>query len=194
MLKLTRRTAIAVFVGLGVAFASTVEASPIQDRDPGVDLCIVIKKIVNLREEPSLESRVLRKLAEGEYLVLLDRTPLGEWYNVIHVDSGDEGWIHDSTITIRYTNSPKATNPFRAEQVDSYSQPEIVVTNDSYKTLNLTVGSQKYSIPPSATRAINVSAGSYRYVASAPGVIPSMGTKEWEVGYRYTWRFWIVTR
>ena len=69
----------ALAVVLAIASSLTAIAAPIQASDPGVDVCFVIKKVVNLREEPSLESRVIRKLSEGEMLVLLSRFSRADW-------------------------------------------------------------------------------------------------------------------
>ena len=183
--------AITLFV---VVVSCTVAvAAPVQKSDPGVDVCFVIKPVVNLRQEPSLESTIVRKLKQGEMLVLLDRIATGEWYNVIHVESGVEGWIHDSTIEIRYTNRPAGPSPFEAQRENSYSDPTVVVTNDTDLDLNLSVGSRKYTIPSNSSRTFTFPAGTFRYVGSAPGVLPLVGTNEWEVGYRYTWRFFIRT-
>ncbi len=183
----------ALAVVLAIASSLTAIASPIQASDPGVDVCFVIKKVVNLREEPSLESRVIRKLSEGEMLVLLSRFSRADWYNVIHVTSGDEGWIHNSAIEIQLTSKPARPSPFSARDTGTYENPSVVVTNDSHRDLTLVVGTRRYSIPANSARTYSFPPGSYEYRASAPGVVPAMGTQEWEVGHEYTWRFWIVT-
>lgn len=176
-----------------IAFSLSATASPIQASDPGVDVCFVIKDVVNLRERPSLEAEIIRKLRKNEMLVLLSKYAVDEWYNVIHVDSGDEGWIHDSVIRIQYTSKPSGPSPFTARDTGTYENPSVVVTNDSYKDLTLVVDTRRYSIPAHSSRTYTFPPGSYDYRASAPGVFPAMGRQQWQVGYEYTWRFWIVT-
>lgn len=163
------------------------------DDDPGVDIGWVITTRANLRSEPYADAPIVRELVERELVVLLSRSHVNGWYHVIHVDSADEGWISGYVIKVRYTSSPRPAPTFTPSYVDSYSNPTVSVTNDSYKTLTLSVAGTRYSIAPHSTRSITVRPGRFDFYATAPGVVPLAGTKVWEVGYEYTWRFWIVT-
>lgn len=180
-------------VSLVLAVCTVCASGTVQSKDPGVDVGIIITDSANLREEPYRTAAIVRKIARDDFVVLLSREHLNGWYNVIHVDSGDEGWLHGNSIKVSYTTNPRRESPFSAERTDSYSDPTVYVSNESNKTLSLTIGSSKYTIGPGTNRSITIRPGSYRYVASAPGVIPAMGTHEWSVGYTYTWRFWIET-
>lgn len=64
--------------------------------DPGDDL-IIIDKVVNLREQPSTDAKVLLKLGQDRRLVEIQRQ--GEWVEV-YTDRDDigSGWVHATLI------------------------------------------------------------------------------------------------
>lgn len=96
-----------------------------------------------------------------------------------------------STVT-----PPKQNNQpvFERRYVGGNKPPQIVVTNDADVTLTLNFGSSKYTIPVGQTQTINTTDGGiFSFVASAPGVESLSREKNFERGYIYTWRFYIVT-
>jgi uncharacterized protein YgiM (DUF1202 family) len=78
------------------------------ENDPGVDVAVVIATKANLRDAPGISSGVLREVNRGEMLALVNRAPVGPWYNVIHIKSSIEGWVNGNTIRIKYTERKKA--------------------------------------------------------------------------------------
>lgn len=161
--------------------------------DPGVDTATIITAMANLRSEPSDSSEVFLKAKKNDLLVLVDRTPVGPWYNVIDVGSSKEGWIHESVIKIVYTKKKTSGSVFEARRLETNVDPTIEITNDSYKDLNLRVGRSLYTVPANSKKNIQVIPGSYKYYGSAPGIIPAIGEQIFKSGYAYTWRFWIET-
>lgn len=91
---------------------------------------------------------------------------------------------------------PKQDNQpvFERRYVGGNKPPQIVVTNDADVTLTLNFGSSKYTVPVGQTQTINTTDGGiFSFVASAPGVESLSGEKNFELGYIYTWRFYIIT-
>ena len=168
---------------------------PAQSRreDPGVDTATIITEMANIRSEPSDSSEVLLKARKNDLMVLVDRTSVGPWYNVIDVGSSKEGWIHGSVIKIIYTKRKASGSVFEARRLETNVDPTIEITNDSYKDLNLRVGRSLYTISANSKRSIQLVPGSYKYYASAPDMIPAIGEQSFKSGYAYTWRFWIET-
>jgi hypothetical protein len=162
--------------------------------DRGVDLALVTTNRANVRAGPGTTYTVSLQVEKGEGLVLVDRQPTGQWYNVIHIGSGSEGWVHASVIKLVYTRKRSSGPVFSAERIDAYSAPVIEVSNQSNKNLNLKVGSTIHNISPYSKKTITLSAGEYRYYGSASGVMPAIGEHSFEIGYKYTWTFWIETR
>ncbi len=170
------------------------------EEDLGVDIVIVIKQKANLRQEPTLSSVVVIQLMEGERLVLIDRAPHGNWYNVFHVDSGLEGWIREDLIRILYTRERKNAPLFQPENLGTTEKPVIEIRNDSSRVLRLRMdgvlipaNSTVLTIPSNSRQTITIDPGRYKYYAGAAGVIPAFGEEDFYLGHRYTWTFWIKT-
>lgn len=164
-----------------------------QRPDAGIDTAVVTGENVNLREGPSTSSAVLLRLKRDSLLALLDREKTGSWYNVIHIESGKEGWISDSYARVTYSRDRRDAALFQTEEGELGSDPEVEVSNDSKKNLNLKVGNQVYVIQAYSRKTVHLSPGNYSYYASAAGVLPALGKHEFKSGYRYTWRFYIRT-
>jgi hypothetical protein len=163
-------------------------------QDPGVDLGVVVVSKANLREEPNTSSRVIRQLQNGEIVVLISGVPTGSWYNVIHVDSSEEGWINNSTIKIKYTERRKSPPVFQERETGTIDDPRIEITNDSNRPLYLKLGdSDRFLISPREMKILSRQPGKYDFYASSPGVIPALGEKDFRAGITYQWRFYIVT-
>ncbi|MCO6509771.1 MAG: SH3 domain-containing protein [Aridibacter famidurans] len=61
----------------------------------------------NLRAEPLGDSKILEELPRGTTLILLTKYPLVGWYHVEH--SGQEGWLHKSTVEVFPESSESST-------------------------------------------------------------------------------------
>ncbi len=147
-----------------------------------------------MRTGPGTGNSILMEVGRGERLVLLDRQPAGEWYNVIQIESASEGWIHASVITLVYTSKKSVGPIFGEERIDADSSPVIEVNNQSNEELNLKLGSSLYKIPAYSKRAVTLPVGAYKYYASAAGVMPAIGEHTFKIGYKYSWTFWIETK
>ncbi|GEM_PF-3148382 len=175
-------------------YAKLVPKYQSEKNDIGVDIVVLIVSRGNLRESPDKSSTVIREVGKNNMLVLLDRNPVGAWYKVIDVDSGKEGWINGNNIEIQYTRKSKKNLSLEEYKTNNNAPPYVIVSNDSYKTLTLTVGDQKLVIPPNNKRTLYLSAGSYSFYATAPGVIPAFGERYFSTGSYYEWSFYIVTK
>lgn len=172
----------------------TVPKYQSSNNDVGVDIAVLIVQKANLREQPDISSEVVREVGKNNLLVLLDRNPNGVWYKVLDVQSSDEGWIHGNNIEIQYTTKPKKSLSLQEYKTNSNENPYVVISNDSYKTLTLTVGDQKIVIPANNKRTVYLSPGNYTFYATAQGVIPAFGERVFNAGSWYTWSFFIVTK
>lgn len=99
------------------------------------------------------------------------------------------------------TTQPTDTQPkqdnqpvFERRYVGGNKPPQIIVTNDADEVLTLNFGGSKYTIPVGQTQTINTTDGGvFSFVASAPGIESLSGQKNFERGYIYTWRFYVIT-
>jgi hypothetical protein len=154
----------------------------------------VTVKTANLREGPGTDTATLLKVKRNHILALIDRQNTGPWWNVIHIDSGKEGWIHSGLVKIQYTQKKQDAQLFQVEPNETEENPEVVIKNDSSKLLSLRIGAERHSLQPGEEKTIYQAPGLYSYHASAPGVIPKLGSTDFAVGNTYRWRFYIVTR
>ncbi len=87
-------------------------------------------------------------------------------------------------------------SPFTATYVGGDRPPEVEVFNDTDRTLYIDIGQgtmTAYSIPSGQSKTIQLVDGNYNYKATAPRVTPLQGKEDFKKGYRYTWRFRIIT-
>jgi hypothetical protein len=132
-------------------------------------------------------------IPKGDLVVLLGQGTVGGWFNVIHVKSNQEGWIHTSVILAYYTKNRKPNLTIPGRNTNNYKSPALEVKNDSDKTMTLKLGEVRYVFYPRESKTVTLIPGRYSFHASAPNVIPDFGEQNFESGYIYTWRFYIVT-
>lgn len=164
-----------------------------EQEDLGVDYAIITATRANLREKADANSSAIIEIPKGDLVVLLDRTPTGPWYNVVHVNTNQEGWIHNSTIITSFTKNRKPNLTIPGHNTGSYKNPTVEVKNDSDKTMTLKLGATRHIFSPRESKSIPLTTGKYSFHASSPNVIPVFGEQNFELGHVYTWRFYIVT-
>ena len=164
---------------------------PPADQDFGMDVAFVIVNTALLRKAPDAQGATVRTMEAGDALVMVTRDPTAGFYNVVDADTSDEGWIRADQVTVRLTKQPK-TSPFEATKTNETTQnPTVSVKNDTDLEITLTMGEVKYRIAPRDTLSITIAPGLHKYIASAPGVLPFVGTDTLQAGYKYSWQFYI---
>jgi hypothetical protein len=144
-------------------------------------------------EGPDSTSAQIRKVTDHDTLVLVDREPQHGWYDVIDVRSGKDGWVSENDVRISLTKHPIPEAKFSEEYVGSDAAPDVVVANQTNVDLSLKIAETHYTIPPRSQLPVVLASGTFSYFATEPGVIPAMGSQEFERGHKYTWRFWVKT-
>jgi hypothetical protein len=163
--------------------------------DTGADQAFVVATRTDLREEPSASGRVLRQVERGDVLALMQRAPVGNWYQVIHVDSAVEGWIEAGAVVIKLTANRYNAPEFEQEQTEAGRKPEISISNLEPATdLNLRINGKLYVIRANTTRTLSFEPGKYEYYGWSPGVRPAIGGNDLRSGMKYSWTFRIVRR
>jgi hypothetical protein len=112
--------------------------------------------------------------------------------------SKDEKFDEDAFVKsfVKDHPSKKTDSPFTATYVGGDRPPEIEVFNDTDRTLYLDLGQAlmtPYTIFSKQSKTIQLVDGNYNYKATAPRVTPLQGKEDFKKGYRYTWRFKIIT-
>ncbi len=148
---------------------------------------------LNLRTGPGTEHAVIKLLNPNTSIFIISAVPEGDFYNVVDIESNKEGYVHKSYVKFIEQVKPNEEGIFTPTgKTNSYGS-ELTVKNDTKLTLTLKFNETTYSFSPNETKILNVSAGTYSYRASAPGVIPDFGTESMQSGTSYSWTFYIVT-
>ena len=89
----------------------------------------------------------------------------------------------------------KSNGSFIAPSGNSSSDDsEAKIFNNTKITMTLKLNAEVYRFSPQETKNIILTPGDYDFRASAPGVMPCVGTKYFKNNSAYTWQFYIVTR
>ena len=148
----------------------------------------------NLREGPSMKSKVVKVLKRGEKIKTSDKK--GSWYRVTSGDSS--GWMHAVTLVFPegsgykpMTTKKRATGgvPIKAKFIAELGSPTLKIMNKSRYKLELILGGILYEIPPLGEKKIDLKRGSYEYTAIAEGLRPISGVKWFDKNRAYSWSF-----
>jgi hypothetical protein len=161
--------------------------------DAGVDIAISVRGQIPLMDRPNADALRILTISERDILALLNREATDGWLNVIHVRSGKEGWVNRDDVHITLTKHPSPPPVFSEENVGTDADPEVNVLNKTNRELTLKIGETHYTVRAGDSLKVSHSAGTWRFYASAPGVIPDFGTEDWGRGHRYEWTFWVET-
>ena len=147
----------------------------------------------NLRDFPDKESEVLDLLDKNVNLFVYSLEATNDYYQVIEIDTDQEGWIHKSLVKI-IKELPRSTqSPFNPEGNTGGYDCIIEVTNNTDLSLTLKMNSGYHYFDPQETKTLNFAPGSYKYTASAPSVTPYFGDENLMSGYKYSWTFYVET-
>lgn len=152
-----------------------------------------VTKQVNFREGPGTDYGVISSLKPGTQIFIVSLETENDFYNIIDIATDKEGYIHKSFVKLGDIVEKNERGMFTPSGKTSTYNPEIEIFNNTSLTLTLKLNSETYTFSPKQKKTITLSPGTYNYRASAPGVIPNIGTEYMESNMGYTWQFYIVT-
>jgi hypothetical protein len=153
----------------------------------------VITKNVNFREEPSIDANIISSLKPNTQIFIISLVAQNDYYNVIDIANDREGFVHKSYIQIGKMVSKSDESVFSPTGKSSNYNSEVKIFNNTSKTLTLKLNTELYHFGPNETKNINLTPGEYDFRASAPGVIPYIGTENLNSNQGYSWQFYITT-
>ena len=150
-------------------------------------------KNANLREGPGKQYNIIEPLIAGDTVFIISIETKNDFFNVIHVKTASEGWVHKSLIKIE-SEVPENSEPvFTPEGKSTSENPEAEIFNNTNLTMTLDINGKKYIFAPKEKKTLTLTAGNCNFRASAPGVIPFSGKDHLERSYLYSWTFYIET-
>jgi hypothetical protein len=153
-----------------------------------------VTKQVNFREGPGKEYKVLSLLKPGTQIFIISIDTANDFYNIIDIETDKEGYIHKSFVKLGEKVKKNDAGMFVPSGKTSEYNPEIEIFNNTSLPLTLKLNNEMYLFSSRQKRTITLSPGAYDYRASAPGVIPNIGTESMESNMNYTWEFYIETK
>lgn len=150
-------------------------------------------KQVNFRSEPNTESKILSSLMKDQDVFIVSLVTENDFYNIIDIKTNTEGYVHKSFIRIGNLITKSKENVFQPSGKISNYNPEVEIFNDTNKSLTLKLNNEYFYFRPFETKNINLDPGEYDFRASAPGVIPYIGSEKLISNQGYSWKFYIVT-
>lgn len=153
-----------------------------------------ITKQVNFRNEPSKTGELLKSLKTGSNIFIISIETENDFYNIIDIDSNLEGYVHKSFVKLGNVVSKSKNSVFTPNGKTTKYDSEVTIVNDTNRTLTLKLNEQYYNFKPYETKNLNLTPGFYDFRASAPGVVPYIGTESLKSNEGYSWKFYITTR
>ncbi len=152
-----------------------------------------VTKKVNFREGAGTDYPVISSLTIGTQVFIVSLETENDFYNIIDIATDKEGYIHKSFVKVGQEIKKNESGMFSPNgQIDN-NNPEIEIHNNTDLTLTLKLNSVTYFFAPQQKKTIIMSPGTCNYRASAPNVIPNIGTEYMQSNQGYTWQFYIVT-
>lgn len=153
-----------------------------------------ITKQVNFRTEPDKTAEVISSLKAGTQIFIISSETENDFYNIIDITTNKEGYVHKSFVKLGEYIPKNEGGLFSPEGSSSSYNPEVAIYNRTSKTLTLKLNSEIYTFSPSERKTITLSPGFYDYRASAPGVLPNIGSESMKSNMKYSWEFYIQTK
>lgn len=153
-----------------------------------------VTKQVNFREGPGVEYGIISSLEPGRQIFIVSRITEENFYQVVDITTNREGFIHKSYVKIGKPVPRNEQGIFTPEgETDEYD-PQIEVYNNTNKVLTLKLNSYQYTFSPKERKTLTITSGKCDYRASAPGVIPYIGSDLIKNNMKYSWQFFISRR
>jgi len=153
-----------------------------------------ITKQVNLREGSGKDYDVMGSLKPGTQIFIVSLETENDYYNIIDIRTDKEGYVHKSFVKLGKEVKENNQGIFSSSGETTSYNPEVKIFNNTNLTLTLKLNSETYSFSPKEKRILTITPGTISYRASAPGIIPNIGTENLKSNQGYTWQFYIVTK
>jgi hypothetical protein len=152
-----------------------------------------ITKNVNFREGSSTTGNIISSLKPNTQIFIISLETENDYYNIIDIATDKEGYVHKSYIKVGKLVNKSNESVFTPNGESSTFNPEVKIFNNTSKTLTLKMNTQLFYFRPYETKNISINPDEYDFRASAPGVIPYIGTERLINKQAYSWEFYIVT-
>ncbi len=152
-----------------------------------------ITKKVNFRNGPGTEYGLISSIKPGTQIFIVSLDTENDFYNIIDIANDREGYVHKSYVKVGKVVSRSNGGFIAATGNASGNDSEAKIFNNTNITMTLKLNAEVYRFSPKETKNITLTPGDYEFRASAPGVLPNVGAKNFDTNRAYTWEFYITT-
>lgn len=153
-----------------------------------------ITKNVNFRAGSGSDYKIISSLKPNKQIFIISLETENDYYNIIDIATDKEGYVHKSYVKVGKLVNKSNESVFTPNGESSTYDPEVKIFNNTSKTLTLKMNTQLFYFSAYETKNISISPDQYDFRASAPGVIPYIGTERLGSKQAYSWEFYIVTQ
>lgn len=149
---------------------------------------------VNLRKGPNTSDQIISTLNQGTQIFISSLNPQNGFVKIIDIATNEEGFVSKAFIKVGEEVAISSQGLLQQTgKVGSY-EPEIEIYNNTDRSLTLKMNEQYFIFLSKERKKFTLPPGTYSYRASAPGVIPDLGTEKLLNNNGYSWEFYISTR
>jgi len=141
-----------------------------------------VTQSANLREGPGTNYRVLETLPAGMEIFIYSVTGENNFYQVKVIETDTDGYISKSLVKLGEVvmEAKEGEGPIQPTGTKTLGDPQIKIFNNTSERLTLMLNGERYVFTQRQTKTITIPAGKYKFTASAPGVLPCIGTKQFD--------------
>jgi hypothetical protein len=150
-------------------------------------------KQVNFRSGPGTEYEVISAIPAGSQIFIVSTETVNDFYNIIDIATDKEGYIHKSFVKLGDKVEVNNEGVFTLTGKSNSANATLKIYNNTNISMTLMLNGEKFPFKPQEKRSIEYRPGTWFYRASAPGVIPNIGTEEIQSNAVYDWEFYIVS-
>lgn len=152
----------------------------------------IARTFLHVHSAPNKDSAIVDTVKKKDLLFIISDSVIKEdYYHVINIRTNTQGYVYEEYVEKKRQVSKNERDAFIPDGKFHKRNPSVHIHNDSDKPLKLLLNAKEYTFAPGEKRMLALSPGRYRYIASAPGVIPDYGTDKLKKFFQYKWRFYI---
>ncbi|HCS21250.1 MAG TPA: hypothetical protein DIW47_11935 [Bacteroidetes bacterium] len=148
---------------------------------------------VNFRQGPGTDFTIISSLKQGTQIFIVSLDLENNFYNILDISSNKEGYVHKDYVKIGKQVEQNDPGMFTPNGSSATTNPELEIFNNTTLHLTLKLNNTVYTFAPKEKKTITLNPGTYAYRASAPGVMPNIGTEYMAGNTAYSWQFYIVS-
>lgn len=171
-----------------IQFPEVIIDNPLLEKPSTVYIAFTTS-LVNLREKPSLKSKIEGKVKAGYPLVIDTEEKVGNYYRVFDFENGISGYVNEKYIEFEREpiKAGKSSIKKAGKLNDRLKDPEVTIANKTDVKITIKLGTQLVVLKPGESKTVVTQAGTVKEIASTAekNIRPCYSTNFFKKGARY---------